>query len=99
MPVTQFGSVMRFPVSNAGTVIKSTATSGGAILKVAPAPGFADFSWYHVVLKDLNFRTYDNPRISAVDMANASQLTAINLQIDCGVYSVVAPGRPTAPRG
>ncbi|MGZ8287252.1 MAG: glycosyl hydrolase family 28-related protein [Allosphingosinicella sp.] len=94
MPVTQFGSAFTFPVSDAGTIIKSSATSGGAILQVAAGAGFGNFSWYHVVLEDLNFRTYDNPRISAVDMGNASQLTAVNLQIDSGIYSVNA-ARPT----
>lgn len=94
MPVTQFGSIMSFPMSNAGTVIKSSAGAGGAVLQVAPSTGFARFSWYHVVLEDLNFRTYDNPRISAVDMGNAAQLTAVNLQIDSGIYPVDA-SRPT----
>lgn len=94
MPVTQFGSAMGFPPSRSGTIIQSSARSGGAILKVAPAEGFQQFSWYHVVLEDLNFRTYDDPRIAAVDMGNASQLTAVNLQIDTGVYSVNA-ARPT----
>lgn len=94
MPVTQFGSIMSFPVSNAGTIIKSSATTGGALLKVASSSGFGGFSWYHVVLEDLNFRTYDNPRIGAVDMGNAGQLTAVNLQIDSGIYPVQA-SRPT----
>jgi len=94
MPVTQFGSVLSFPISNEGTVIRSSASSGGAVLKVAPGGGFGGFSFYHVVLKDLNFRTYDNPRISAVDMGNATQLTAVNLHIDSGIYPVNA-ARPT----
>ncbi|HEY0131112.1 MAG TPA: glycosyl hydrolase family 28-related protein [Allosphingosinicella sp.] len=94
MPVTQFGSIGAFPVSNEGTIIKSTATAGGAVLKVAGSPGFGGFSWYHVVLEDLNFRTYDDPQIGAVDMGNAAQLTAVNLQIDSGIYPVQA-SRPT----
>ncbi|MEA3010088.1 MAG: hypothetical protein QOJ91_1780 [Sphingomonadales bacterium] len=94
MPVTQFGSVGSIPVSNAGTIIKSSAKTGGAILKVAASDGFGGFSGYHVVLEDLNFRTYDDPGIGAVDMGNASQLTAANLQIDTGIYPVQA-ARPT----
>jgi hypothetical protein len=94
MPVTLFGSIGSFPMSNEGTIIKSSATAGGAVLKVAGSSGFGGFSFYHVVLRDLNFRTYDNPRIGGVDMGDAAQLTAVNLQIDSGIYAVNA-ARPT----
>ena len=91
-PATVFGTVGRFELHNNNTIVKSLATSGPAVVSAVRWPG--DFSYVHVVLKDLEVRTYDNPGIDGIDLEWAVQCRVENVFIDTGVYSVQA-AKPT----
>jgi hypothetical protein len=90
-PATVFGTVGRFKLPNNNTIVKSLATSGPAVISAAHR---GDFSFVHVVIKDLEVRTYDDPGIGGIDLEWAQQCRIENVFINTGVYSVQA-AKPT----
>lgn len=94
-PAPIFGTVGRFELLNNNTIIKSLATSGPAIISAIPAgspPG--NFSSVHVVLKDIEVRTYNDPRIGGIDLEWVQQCRIENVVVNTGVYNVQA-SKPT----
>lgn len=95
-PSTMFGTIGTVTLSDDGSIIRSAAI-GDAIIRVLPTA--YPFSNVHVVLRNLNFRSYDNPNIDAVDAGYAQQLTCENLVIDTGAYAVQASEPTNGGRG
>ena len=95
-PVPVFGTIGDFPLRNHGTIIKCVAETGPAVIS-APRPNaalYGGFSAVFVILRDLEVRTTDNPRIDGVDLRLAMQAKLENVFINTGVYNVQA-SRPT----
>jgi hypothetical protein len=95
-PVPVFGTIGDFPLRNHGTIIKCVAETGPAVIS-APRPNaalYGGFSAVFVILRDLEVRTTDNPRIDGVDLRLAMQAKLENVFINSGVYNVQA-SRPT----
>ncbi len=91
-PATVFGTVGRFPLHNNNTIVEGLATSGPAVISAVRWPG--DFSFVHVVIRDLEVRTHDDPGIGGIDLEWAQQCRVENVFINTGVYSVQA-SKPT----
>ncbi|MCX6880515.1 MAG: glycosyl hydrolase family 28-related protein, partial [Verrucomicrobia bacterium] len=95
-PATVWGTVGAFPLQQSGTIIKSLPTPGAAVISVSPAPDtvFGGFSAVHVVLRNLDVRTCDNPDRDGIDLRHALQCKLENVFINTGVYNVQA-SKPT----
>ncbi len=97
-PSPVFGTIGNFPLQNHGAIVKSLATEGAAVISAASPPKgqalYGKFSAIYVVLRNLDVRTYDNPAISGIDLANAMQCRIENVFINTGVYNVQA-SKPT----
>jgi len=97
-PTPVFGTIGNFPLQNRGTIIKSLAAEGAAVISAASPPKgqalYANFSAVYVVLRNLDVRTYNNPAISGIDLANAMQGRLENVFINTDVYNVQA-SKPT----
>ncbi len=88
-PVFLFGTVGRHEMRNHNTIIENTSTSGPAVIYAIP-PDFKTnkFSPIHIIIKDIEVRTYSNPRINGIDLERASQCRIENVMVDTGVYNV-----------
>ncbi len=97
-PAPVFGTIGAFPLQNHGTIVKSLATAGEAVVTAAsPSKGqalYSPFSGVYVVIRNLEVRTYDDPGIGGIDLADAMQCRLENVFINTGVYSVQA-SKPT----
>ncbi|MCP5522017.1 MAG: hypothetical protein H7A46_10770 [Verrucomicrobiales bacterium] len=95
-PTPVFGTIGSFPLLDRGTIVKSLSEEGRAVLSAAtPAKSlYGEFSAVHVVLKNLDIRTYDDPGIGGIDLGHALQCKLENVFINTGVYNVQA-SRPT----
>ncbi len=61
-PTTVFGTIGSTEMPSHNSIIKCLATSGPAVISTEPPSlGPGHFSRVHVVLKDLEVRTYDDP--------------------------------------
>ena len=89
-PATVWGTIGSFPLQQNGTLVKSLATSGAAVISASPASDshYGGFSAVHVVLRNLDVRTYDNPAIGGIDLAYALQCRLDNVFVNTGVYNV-----------
>lgn len=96
-PTPVFGTIGNFPLQNRGTIVKSLATEGNAVIK-AMSPGknalYGGFSAVYVVVRNLDVRTYDDPGISGIDLADTMQCRLENVFINTDVYNVQA-SKPT----
>ena len=94
-PATLFGTIGRNELSSNNSIVKCLATSGPAVITAEPtSPIPGDFSRVHVVLRDLDVRTGDNPAIGGIDLEWASQCRIENVFVNTGVYNVQA-SKPT----
>ena len=97
-PVAVFGTIGDFPLQNRGTIVKCLATEGAAVISATRPPKgqdlYGNFSAVYVVLRNLNVRTYDNPGIGGIDLADAMQCRLENVFVNTGIYSVQA-AKPT----
>ena len=94
-PGTVFGTIGRNELPSNNSIIKCLATSGPAVITAEPpAPGPGHFSRVHVVLRDLDVRTCDDPTIGGIDLEWASQCRIENVFVNTGVYNVQA-SKPT----
>ena len=95
-PPAVFGTVGDFPLQRHGTIVTCLDTSGPAVIAAArpSRPLYGPFSAVHVVLRNLDVRTYDNPALGGIDLGCALQCRIENVFINTGVYSVQA-SQPT----
>jgi len=95
-PTPVFGTVGSFPLQNNGTVIKSLSKSGPAVISVRSSSNSLDgtFSEVYVVIRNLEIRTDDDPRIGGIDLRHAMQCKIENVFVNTGVYDVQA-SQPT----
>jgi hypothetical protein len=94
-PACIFGTVGRMELMNSGTIIKSLDTSGPAVVSALPTgPQPGSFSAVHVVLKNLEVRTYNDPLIGGIDLEWVQQCRLENVVVNTGVYNVQA-SKPT----
>lgn len=94
-PDTIFGTIGTFKYQNNNTIVKCLDTAGPAVISAAPSTNcYGNFSCVHVVIKDVEVRTYDNPSIGGIDLGRAQQCRIENAFINTGVYNVQA-SKPT----
>ena len=95
-PAPVFGTIGNFPLQNKGTIVKCLAESGGATISAAKSANslYGGFSAVYVVVRNLEVRTYDNPRIGGIDLNHAMQCRLENVFVNTGVYNVQA-SKPT----
>lgn len=95
-PAPVFGTIGSFPLQTNGTIVTCRAPSGPAVIsaRASPAALYGGFSAIHVVIRNLEVRTYDNPGIGGIDLKYAMQCRLENVFINTGVYNVQA-SRPT----
>ncbi len=100
-PTPVFGTISTTELRENGTVIKCLDAAGPAVISASPpaAPWYAEFSSVHVVLRNLDVRTYDDPGIGGIDLNHALQCTIENVSINTGVYNVQAAQPTHGTRG
>ena len=91
-PTPVYGTILSFPLQTNGTIIKSLAESGPAVISASNTPEqlYITFSGVYVILRNLDVRTYDNPRISGIDLQHAAQCKIENVFFNTDVYNVQA---------
>ena len=87
-------SLQSFPLQNRGAIVKSLETSGSAVISAASGSLYSGFSGVYVVVRNLDVRTYDNPRIGGIDLNYAAQCRLENVVVSTDVYNVQA-SQPT----
>ncbi len=95
-PTPVFGTIGSFPLQNNGTIVKSLSKSGPAVISANSSPDslYGGFSAVHVVIRNLDVRTYGDPGIGGIDLHFAMQCRLENVFINTGVYNVQAT-KPT----
>ena len=95
-PPPVWGTIGSFPLRQKGTIIKSLATSGAAVISASQSPNalYDAFSAVHVIIRNLDVRTYNNPQIGGIDLYYAVQCRLENVFINTGLYNVQA-SQPT----
>lgn len=95
-PAPVFGTIGSFPLQNNGTIVKCESQSGVAVVCAGKSSDslYGGFSAVHVVVRNLDVRTCDNPGIGGIDLRHAMQCRIENVFINTGVYNVQA-SRPT----
>lgn len=96
-PTPIFGTIGTAPLRNDGTIVRSLSRTGPAVVSAARCTTdslYADFSAVHVVIRNLEVRTYDDPGIGGVDLHYALQCRLENVFINTGIYNVQA-SKPT----
>jgi hypothetical protein len=95
-PTPVFGTIGSFPLQNNGTIVRSLSKSGPAVISASSSPEslYGGFSAVHVVVKNLDVRTYDDPGIGGIDLQYALQCKLENVFVNTGVYNVQA-SKPT----
>lgn len=90
-PATLFGTVGRNELPSNNSLIKCHANDGPAVICAQPTdPASGHFSRVHVVLKDLEVRTGEDPAIGGIDLEWAAQCRVENVFVNTGVYNVQA---------
>ena len=91
-PTPVFGTIGSFPLLNNGTIVKSLSQTGAAVISANPSSSanslYGEFSAVHVIIKNLDVRTYDDPGIGGIDLQYALQCKMENVFINTGVYNV-----------
>ena len=93
-PPPVFGTIGNFPLRQKGTIVKSLATSGAAVISAASSTFYLNFSAVHVIIRNLDVRTYNNPQIGGIDLNYAAQCRLENVFINTDIYNVQA-SQPT----
>jgi len=95
-PPPVFGTIGSFPLQSHGTIVKCPAESGAAVISAGKSANslYGGFSAVHVIIRNLDVRTYDDPGIGGIDLHHALQCRLENVFVNTGVYSVQA-SRPT----
>ena len=95
-PNPVLGTLGSFPLLNNGTIVRSQSTSGPAVISASSSPKslYGAFSASHVIIKNLDVRTYDDPGIGGIDLRYALQGKLEKVFINTGGYNVQA-SKPT----
>lgn len=95
-PPPVFGTIGNFPLQKNGTIVQCLEQSGAAVISASSSANslYGGYSAVHVVIRNLDVRTYDNPAISGIDLHWAMQCRLENVFINTGVYNVQA-SQPT----
>lgn len=95
-PTPAFGTIGSFPLQSNGTILKCLSESGQSVVSAANTPEslYGGFSGINVVIRNLEVRTYDNPRIGGIDLKHAAQCKLENVFVNTGLYNVQA-SQPT----
>ena len=81
-------------MSSSGAIIKSTKTGSGIAPCILAAAAYHDglsapltslFNYVTVYIRDMTFRTYDNPSIGAIGLGMAAGASLENVTVDTGV--------------
>ena len=90
-PTPVFGTVGAFPLRSAGTILKCLAESGAAALSAAESSDslYGGFSAIHVVVRNLEVRTTDNPGIGGIDLRYALQCRVENVVINNAALTIL----------
>jgi hypothetical protein len=91
-PAPVFGTVGSFPLQSNGTIVKSLSKSGPAVVSASSSPNslYGTFSGVYVVIRNLEVRTDEDPRIGGIDLRHAMQCRIENVFVNTGVYNVQA---------
>ncbi|MBT7863217.1 MAG: hypothetical protein HN712_23075 [Gemmatimonadetes bacterium] len=91
-PAPVFGTIGACMPMDNGTIIKGLATSGPAVIAATPDPTapYGQFSMLHVIVRDLEVRTYDDPQIGGIDLQCVQQCRVESVVVNTGVYNVQA---------
>jgi hypothetical protein len=89
-PTPVFGTIGSFPLQNRGSILKCLEPAGPAVISASRSDKalYGTFSAVNVVLRNLDVRTYDNPKIHGIDLGPALQCRLENVFINTGVYNV-----------
>ena len=100
-PTPVFGTIGNFPLRDKGSIVKCLETSGAAVIsaKASPDSLYGGYSAVHVVIRDLDVRTYDNPAIGGIDLNFAMQCRLENVFINTGIYNVQSSQPTHGTRG
>lgn len=100
-PTPVFGTIGSFPLRNQGTILKSLASTGPAVISAQRSSNalYGEFSAVHVVIRNLEVRTYDDPGIGGIDLYYALQCRLENVFVNTGVYNVQASQPTHGTRG
>ncbi len=95
-PTPVFGTIGAFPFPTNGTIIKCLSKQGLSVISAANQPErlYMTFSGVNVIVRNLEVRTYDNPRIGGIDLGQAAQCKIENVFVNTGLYNVKA-AKPT----
>lgn len=95
-PTPVFGTIGEFPFPTNGTVLKCLSESGPCVIFADNSPEklYLTFSGTNVILRNLDVRTYDNPRIGGIDLQHAAQCKLENVFVNTNTYNVRA-SKPT----
>lgn len=91
-PTHVFGTIGSFPLRDDATIVKCLAETGPAVISADRSTDslYGGFSAVSVVIRNLDVRTYDNPRIGGIDLQHALQCKLENVFVNTGVYNVRA---------
>lgn len=89
-PTPVFGTIGSFPLRKHGTIVTCLDTSGPAVISACPSDKalYGRFSAVNVVIRNLDIRTCDNPKIHGIDLGPALQCRLENVFIHTGIYNV-----------
>lgn len=95
-PTPVFGTIGNFPLRDKGTILKCLDQTGSAVISAEASKNslYGGFSAVHVVIENLEVRTYDDPAIGGIDLHHAMQCRLENVFINTGVYNVQS-AKPT----
>lgn len=101
LPTPVFGTIGNFPVRKHGTIIQCLDKSGPAVISVSKSANalYGDYSAVHVIIRNLDVRSYDNPAIGGVDLQWALQCQLENVFINTDIYNVQASMPTHGTRG
>ena len=89
-PTPVFGTIGNFPLRKHGTILQCLEKSGPAVISVSKSTDalYGDYSAVHVIIRNLDIRSYDNPAIGGVDLQWAMQCQLENVFINTDIYNV-----------
>ncbi len=95
-PTPVFGTIGNFPLRDKGTILKCLDKNGSAVISAEASRDslYGGFSAVHVIIGNLDVRTYDDPAIGGIDLRHAMQCRLENVFINTGIYNVQS-AKPT----
>lgn len=89
-PTPVFGTIGNFPLLRHGTIIQCLEKSGPSVISVNKSTDalYGSYSAVHVIIRNLDVRSYDNPAIGGIDLQWALQCQLENVFINTDIYNV-----------